>query len=62
VYDHLFRFFERYYDNWDFVSRATTTRETDSRAAPFAIPYNGEVSKAPLGQCGPVLHQDRRVF
>jgi len=45
VYDHLFRFFERYYDNGDFVSRRYYTRETDSRAAPFAIPYNGEEVK-----------------
>lgn len=45
VYDHLFRFFERYYDNGDFVSRRYYTRETDGRAAPFAIPYNGEEVK-----------------
>lgn len=45
VYDHLFRFFERYYDNGDFVSRRYYNRETDSRAAPFAIPYNGEEVK-----------------
>jgi adenine-specific DNA-methyltransferase len=45
VYDHLYRFFERYYDNGDFVSRRYYTRETDSRAAPFAIPYNGEEVK-----------------
>lgn len=45
VYDHLFRFFERYYDNGDFVSRRYYTRESDGRAAPFAIPYNGEEVK-----------------
>lgn len=45
VYDHLFRFFERYYDNGDFISRRYYTRETDGRAAPFAIPYNGEEVK-----------------
>ncbi|TVP78297.1 MAG: site-specific DNA-methyltransferase, partial [Puniceicoccaceae bacterium] len=45
VYDHLFRFFERYYDNGDFVSRRYYTRETDDRAAPFAVPYNGEEVK-----------------
>jgi adenine-specific DNA-methyltransferase len=45
IYDHLFRFFERYYDNGDFVSRRYYTRETDGRAAPFAIPYHGEEVK-----------------
>ncbi len=45
VYDHLYRFFERYYDNGDFISRRYFTRETSSRAAPFAIPYNGEEVK-----------------
>lgn len=45
IYDHLYRFFERYYDNGDFVSRRYYTRETDGRAAPYAIPYNGEEVK-----------------
>ena len=45
VYDHLFRFFERYYDNGDFISRRYYTRETSSKAAPFAVPYNGEEVK-----------------
>ncbi len=45
VYDHLYRFFERYYDNGDFISRRYYTRETSSRAAPFAVPYNGEEVK-----------------
>ena len=45
VYDHLYRFFERYYDNGDFISRRYYTRETPSRAAPFAVPYNGEEVK-----------------
>ena len=45
VYDHLYRFFERYYDSGDFISRRYYTRETPGRAAPFAVPYNGEEVK-----------------
>lgn len=39
VYDHLYRFFERYYDNGDFISRRYYAHETSGKAAPFAIPY-----------------------
>ncbi|EMI18479.1 DNA methylase N-4/N-6 domain protein [Rhodopirellula maiorica SM1] len=45
VYDHLFRFFERYYETGDFSSRRYYARETPGRAAPYAIPYNGEEVK-----------------
>lgn len=45
VYDHLYRFFERYYDEGDFISRRYYTRESPDKAAPFAIPYNGEEVK-----------------
>ncbi len=45
IYDHLYRFFERYYDSGDFISRRYYTRETAGKAAPFAIPYNGEEVK-----------------
>lgn len=45
VYDHLYRFFTRYYDDGDFISRRYYTRETPGKAAPFAIPYNGEEVK-----------------
>lgn len=45
IYDHLYRFFERYYDAGDFISRRYYTRETAGKAAPFAIPYNGEEVK-----------------
>lgn len=45
VYDHLYRFFERYYDDGDFVSRRYYTQETAGKAAPFAVPYNGEEVK-----------------
>lgn len=45
IYDHLYRFFERYYDNGDFISRRYYTRETPGKAAPFAVPYNGEEVK-----------------
>lgn len=41
VYDHLYRFFERYYDQGDFMSRRYFARETDGKAAPYAIPYDG---------------------
>lgn len=41
VYDHLYRFFERYYDTGDFMSRRYFARETDGKAAPYAIPYDG---------------------
>ena len=45
VYDHLYRFFERYYDAGDFISRRYYTRETSGKVAPFAVPYNGEEVK-----------------
>ncbi len=45
VYDHLYRFFERYYDDGDFVSRRYYARESAGKAAPFVIPYNGEEVK-----------------
>ena len=42
VYDHLYRFFERYYEDGDFVSRRYLTRETTGKAAPYAVPYDGQ--------------------
>ena len=41
IYDHLYRFFERYYDNGDFLSKRYFARENDSRAAPYSVPYDG---------------------
>lgn len=41
IYDHLWRFFERYYDNGDFLSRRYYARETAGKAAPYAVPYDG---------------------
>ncbi len=41
VYDHLLRFFSRYYDEGDFLSRRYHVAENDSRAAPYAVPYDG---------------------
>jgi adenine-specific DNA-methyltransferase len=41
VYDHLYRFFDRYYDEGDFLSRRYYARETADRAAPYAVPYDG---------------------
>jgi len=45
VYEHLLRFFSRYYETGDFISRRYYARETTGKAAPFAIPYNGEEVK-----------------
>lgn len=41
VYDHLYRFFSRYYDKGDFMSKRYFVSENDTRAAPYAIPYDG---------------------
>ncbi|HUT59403.1 MAG TPA: site-specific DNA-methyltransferase, partial [Phycisphaerae bacterium] len=41
VYDHLYRFFERYYADGDFLSRRYYARETPGKAAPYAVPYDG---------------------
>lgn len=45
VYDHLYHFFERYYDKGDFVSLRYLKCETDHAAAAYAIPYGGEEVK-----------------
>ncbi|MCP4690114.1 MAG: site-specific DNA-methyltransferase, partial [Desulfobacterales bacterium] len=42
VYDHLYRFFERYYDNGELISRRRHTRETSGGAASFVTPRDGE--------------------
>ena len=42
IYEHLYRFFERYYDDGDFMSRRYHVRESGSRAAPYAVPYDGQ--------------------
>lgn len=41
IYDHLYRFFERYYDQGDFLSRRYYARETHECAAPYSVPYDG---------------------
>ncbi|MEC8917503.1 MAG: DNA methyltransferase [Pseudomonadota bacterium] len=41
IYDHLYRFFSRYYDKGDFMSCRHHVAENDSRAAPYAVPYDG---------------------
>lgn len=41
IYDHLYRFFERYYDSGDFMSLRYFTRETADKAHAYAIPYDG---------------------
>ena len=42
IYEHLYRFFERYYDDGDFMSRRYHVRESGNRAAPYAVPYDGQ--------------------
>ncbi len=42
IYEHLHRFFCRYYNNGDFMSRRHFVRETAGKAAPYAIPYDGQ--------------------
>lgn len=41
VYDHLYRFFERYYEGGDFLARRYYSAETEGKAAAYAIPYDG---------------------
>lgn len=41
IYDHLIRFFSRYYDGGDFMSRRYHVAENKSRAAAYAVPYDG---------------------
>ncbi|RUO44531.1 DNA methyltransferase [Idiomarina aquatica] len=41
IYDHLIRFFKRYYDGGDFMSRRYHVAENKSRAAVYAVPYDG---------------------
>lgn len=41
LYDHLYRFFERYYEGGDFLSRRYYARETSEKAAPYSVPYDG---------------------
>lgn len=45
VYEHLYRFFERYYKDGDFICRRYYYKETENKASPYAIPYNGEEVK-----------------
>ena len=60
IYNHLLKFFERYYDNGDFISRRYFTRETDTRSASFCHSIQWRRSQTSLGQCGSVLHQNNR--
>lgn len=41
LYEQLYRFFERYYDGGDFLSRRYYGRETSEKGAPYAVPYDG---------------------
>ena len=41
LFDHLYRFFERYYEGGDFLSRRYYARETSEKAAPYSVPYDG---------------------
>lgn len=61
IYDHLYRFFERYYDSGDFMSRRYYARESDSRAAPYSVPYDGREVYLHCSQQRSVLHKKHRV-
>ncbi len=41
IYDHLYRFFSRYYDNGDFLSTRYRQAPSDTRDAPYSVPYDG---------------------
>ena len=41
LFDHLYRFLERYYEGGDFLSRRYYARETSEKAAPYSVPYDG---------------------
>lgn len=41
LFDHLYRFFERYYEGGDFLTRRYYARETSEKASPYAVPYDG---------------------
>jgi len=41
LFDHLYKFLERYYEGGDFLSRRYYARETSEKAAPYAVPYDG---------------------
>ena len=56
IYNHLYTFFSRYYQDGDFISKRRY-----SRSQRYAIPYNGEGLSA-LGKQRPVLCQDRRAL
>jgi len=45
VFDLLLDFFSRYYQGGDFITKRHVTRESDSRALSYAIPYGGEEVK-----------------
>jgi adenine-specific DNA-methyltransferase len=56
IYDHLYRFFERYYEDGDFVSRRYFVRESATRSAPYAVPYSGEEVKLVRQTAPPTRH------
>ena len=41
IYDHLYRFFSRYYDQGDFLSTRYRQAPFDTRDAPYSVPYDG---------------------
>jgi len=41
VYDHLYRFFSRYYDQGDFLSTRYRQAPSDTRDSPYSVPYDG---------------------
>ena len=53
VYDHLYCFFRRYYSAGDYLAKRVY------KPGRLRHPLRGRGGHAPLGQQGPVLHQDQ---
>ncbi len=41
IYEHIYRFFRRYYDSGDFLSTRYYAKETANNAAAYSVPYDG---------------------
>ncbi len=41
IYEHIYRFFRRYYDSGDFLSTRYYSKETANNAAAYSVPYDG---------------------
>jgi adenine-specific DNA-methyltransferase len=60
IYDHLHRFFSRYYDHGDFMSLRQLRQGRGRRRRNLCRALRWLRSRAALGQQGSVLHQDHR--